>query len=123
MGLFGYDLVRTVERLAEPNPDPVGTPDMALMVSDALIVFDHLSHRVTILVNAFVDDGADVDEAYAGAPPRPQNRLPGSPPPVSAAPTGRGTKRPLVLTMVERDGPAVMKRIESHSTKAIEEAL
>ena len=25
-----------------PNPDDVGTPDMALMVSDALVVFDHL---------------------------------------------------------------------------------
>ena len=45
VGMFGYDLVRTVERLPEPNPDDVGTPDMALMVSDALIVFDHLSHR------------------------------------------------------------------------------
>ena len=55
VGLFGYDLVRTVERLPEPNPDDIGTPDMALMVSDALIVFDHLSHQVTILVNAFVD--------------------------------------------------------------------
>ena len=55
VGLFGYDLVRTVERLPEPNPDDVGTPDMALMVSDALVVFDHLSHQVTIMVNAFVD--------------------------------------------------------------------
>ena len=53
--MFGYDLVRTVERLPEPNPDDIGTPDMALMVSDALVVFDHLSHQVTIMVNAFVD--------------------------------------------------------------------
>jgi anthranilate synthase component 1 len=67
VGLFGYDLVRTVERLPEPNPDDVGTPDMALMVSDALVVFDHLSHEVTILVNAFVEDAADTDEAYARA--------------------------------------------------------
>ena len=50
-----------------PNPDDVGTPDMALMVSDALVVFDHLSHQVTILVNAFVDDPDEVDEAYAQA--------------------------------------------------------
>ena len=64
VGMFGYDLVRTVERLPEPNPDDVGTPDMALMVSDALIVFDHLSHSVTILVNAFVDGPGDVDAAY-----------------------------------------------------------
>jgi anthranilate synthase component 1 len=67
VGLFGYDLVRTVERLPEPNPDDIGTPDMALMVSDALVVFDHLSHQVTILVNAFVEDPEEVAEAYAQA--------------------------------------------------------
>ena len=67
VGLFGYDLVRAVERLPDPNPDDVGTPDMALMVSDALVVFDHLSHRVTVLVNAFVADPDEVDEAYAQA--------------------------------------------------------
>ena len=31
VGFFGYDLVRTVESLAPPNPDPLGLPDMALM--------------------------------------------------------------------------------------------
>ena len=67
VGMFGYDLVRTVERLPEPNPDDIGTPDMALMVSDALIVFDHLRHQVTIMVNAFVDADGDVDAAYERA--------------------------------------------------------
>ena len=67
VGLFGYDLVRAVERLPDPNPDDIGTPDMALMVSDALVVFDHLSHRVTVLVNAFVGDPDEVDDAYAQA--------------------------------------------------------
>jgi anthranilate synthase component 1 len=67
VGVFGYDLVRTVERLAEPNPDDVGAPDMALMVSDALIVFDHLHHQVTIMVNAFADGEDQVEAAYARA--------------------------------------------------------
>ncbi len=67
VGIFGYDLVRTVERLPDPNPDDVGTPDMALMVSDALIVFDHLRHEVTIMVNAFVEAGGEVDAAYERA--------------------------------------------------------
>src|SRR5439155_15388381 len=67
VGIFGYDLIRTVERLPDPNPDYVGLPDMALMVSDALIVFDHLRHQVTIMVNAFVDDGGEVECAYERA--------------------------------------------------------
>jgi anthranilate synthase component 1 len=32
-----------------------------------LVVFDHLNHTITILVNVFAEDGADVDAAYADA--------------------------------------------------------
>src|SRR5882757_8960092 len=68
VGYFGYDLVRTVEPLGEPNPDPVGLPDMALMLSDVLVVFDHLRHTITVLVNVYADDGStDLDGAYADA--------------------------------------------------------
>jgi len=67
VGFFGYDLVRTVEPLGEPNPDPLGLPDMALMVTDAMLVFDHLRHELTILACAFVEDGGDVDAAYERA--------------------------------------------------------
>jgi anthranilate synthase component I len=67
VGFFGYDLVRTVEPLAEPNPDPLGLPDMALMLSDALVIFDHLKHTVTILVNADLDAEPDIERAQAGA--------------------------------------------------------
>jgi anthranilate synthase component 1 len=66
VGFFAYDLVRTVEPLGDPNPDPVGLPDMALMLSDVLVVFDHLKHTITILVNVYVDDGA-LQDAYADA--------------------------------------------------------
>ncbi len=66
VGLFGYDLVRIAEpAVGEPNPDPLGMPDMALMVSDVMVAFDHLRHEATILANVFVD--GDVDAAYADA--------------------------------------------------------
>src|SRR4029077_2163239 len=64
VGFFGYDLVRTVEPLAEPNPDPLGLPDMALMVTDLLVVFDHLRHELTIMACVFVDEDGGVDVAY-----------------------------------------------------------
>ena len=67
VGFFGYDLVRTVEPLGEPNPDPLGLPDMALMVTDAMLVFDHLSHELTILACAFADAEGGIDAAYARA--------------------------------------------------------
>jgi anthranilate synthase component 1 len=67
VGFFGYDLVRTVEPLGEPNPDPLGLPDMALMVTDLLLVFDHLRHELTIMACAFADDEGGIDAAYERA--------------------------------------------------------
>jgi anthranilate synthase component 1 len=67
VGLFAYDLVRAIEPLGEPPPDPLGLPDMALMLSDVLVVFDHLKHTVTIVANADLDAEPDVSRAYERA--------------------------------------------------------
>ncbi|MCX6385532.1 MAG: anthranilate synthase component I [Solirubrobacterales bacterium] len=67
VGFFGYDLVRTVEPLGDPNPDPLGLPDMALMLSDLLVVFDHLRHTVTVLANIYADSPPQLEAAYATA--------------------------------------------------------
>jgi anthranilate synthase component I len=67
VGFFGYDLVRATERLGEPNPDPLGLPDMALMISDVILAFDHLRHELTILACAFADDEGGIDAAYERA--------------------------------------------------------
>ncbi len=67
VGFFGYDLVRAVEPLGEPPSDPLGLPDMALMLSDVLVVFDHLKHTVQIIANADVLCEPDVERAYEAA--------------------------------------------------------
>jgi anthranilate synthase component I len=69
VGFFGYDLVRSVEPLGDPpgGSDPLGLPDMALMLTDALVVFDHLKHTVTIIANADLDAEPDIERAYATA--------------------------------------------------------
>ena len=62
VGYFGYDTVRYVEPSLgdSPNPDPLGCPDILLMVSNDLIVFDNLSNQLFLIVHA---DPA-VDNAY-----------------------------------------------------------
>ena len=85
VGVFGYDLVRTVEPLGDPGPDALGLPDMALMLSDLLVVFDNLKHTVTILVNVY--GGEDPRGAYAQACRTIEDvraRLSGPLPPVAA---------------------------------------
>ena len=65
VGLFGYDLVRWAEPTVGPARPGLGVPDLALMVSDVLLAFDHLRHEVTVLANVFAE--GDVDRGYAEA--------------------------------------------------------
>jgi len=65
VGYFGYDTVRYVEeRLAEScPPGGLGTPDILLMVSDEVLVFDNLAGTLRLIVN--VDPAAE-DALAAG---------------------------------------------------------
>jgi len=73
VGFFGFDLVRTVEPLGPPNRDPLGLPDMALMLTDALVAFDHLKHTLTVIAHGerARDTIAEVRWRLAGPVPRP----------------------------------------------------
>ena len=53
VGYFGYDTIRYIEpKLAAcPNPDKHETPDILLMLSDKLVVFDNLSSRMFLIVH------------------------------------------------------------------------
>ncbi|MEM6583643.1 MAG: anthranilate synthase component I [Pseudomonadota bacterium] len=54
VGYFAYDTVRYVEpRLADcAPPDGLGTPDILLMVSEEVLVFDNLAGTIRLVVNA-----------------------------------------------------------------------
>ncbi|WP_353573402.1 anthranilate synthase component I [Candidatus Albibeggiatoa sp. nov. BB20] len=55
VGYFGYDTVRYIEpRLAKSQPknDPLGNPDILLMVSDEVLVFDNLKGEIFLVVHA-----------------------------------------------------------------------
>src|SRR2546427_854443 len=67
VGMFGYDLVRTFEpSVGGPNPDELGVPDLAVMVSHVLLAFDHFTHAVTVLAYVFADEN-DLERSYASA--------------------------------------------------------
>jgi anthranilate synthase component 1 len=54
VGYFGYEMVRHVEptAFAGAKPDPLGTPDMLLLVSDELAVVDNVLGKLYIVVYA-----------------------------------------------------------------------
>ncbi len=51
-GYFGYDTVRFIERRLEKNakPDPIGLPDIRLLLSEELAVVDNLSGKLHLVV-------------------------------------------------------------------------
>ena len=57
VGYFGYETIRYIEpRLAgveaENKPDPLKTPDILLMLSEEVVVFDNFSGKLYIIVHA-----------------------------------------------------------------------
>jgi len=68
VGYFGYDTVRYVEPRLNPcpNPDPLQTPDILLMVSEDVVVFDNLSGKLYIITVA----DPQLDAAYEMAQQR-----------------------------------------------------
>ncbi len=59
VGYFGYDIIRYIEPELGKNqhPDPLQSPDILLMVSDEILIFDKLKGRLFIVIN--VDPGED----------------------------------------------------------------
>ena len=54
VGAFGYDTVRYIEtRLAQrKTPDPLGVPDILLLLSEEIAIVDNLSGKLTLVVYA-----------------------------------------------------------------------
>ena len=53
VGYFSYDTIRYIEPSLGENrhPDPLQTPDVLLMVSDEILIFDKLKGRLFIVIN------------------------------------------------------------------------
>ena len=68
LGYLSYDAVRQFEPSIGPAPhDDLQIPDAFFMLVDTVLVFDHRLRRVYVIANAFIDDFATADEAYADA--------------------------------------------------------
>lgn len=67
VGYFSYDTVRYVEnRLAQSAPpDDMALPDLSLMLSEEVVVFDNLSGALTLIINADVSEPNAFADAIA----------------------------------------------------------
>lgn len=65
VGFMGYDMVRFFEKLPEKNPDDLNTPDSVFMLTDTILIFDHVKHKIKVVSNAHVE--GDPSRAYDAA--------------------------------------------------------
>ena len=65
VGYIGYDCVRELERLPHPPPDDLNLPDLALMLTRTLVIFDHLAQKAFVVTNVASGDPDGYDDAVA----------------------------------------------------------
>ena len=74
-GYLGYDMIRLVEKLPEPNPDALGLPDALLMRPTVVAVIDNAFDTVTFVAPVRPARGVSARAAYTRAAERIQDAL------------------------------------------------
>lgn len=65
VGYMGYGVVRFFEKLPDKNKDDLNLPDSIFMLTDTILIFDHVDRKIKVVSNAFVDK--DPSSAYERA--------------------------------------------------------
>jgi anthranilate synthase component 1 len=66
-GYLGYDMVRLMERLPQPNPDPIGIPDAVLVRPTIVVVFDAVTDTITVVTPVRPQSGIGAEVAFTRA--------------------------------------------------------
>jgi len=118
VGYLGYNTVRFIERLPAHRTDRLQVPDILLMLTETMVIFDHARHRMLLVANAFLD-GQSPPQAYrrAVAQIKVMGRRLARPAPKSttmwkSAPTGRST--PVRSNCTPADFANMVTRAKAH---------
>ncbi len=65
VGYVGYDCARFFEKLPDDTQDDLELPDIFFIITDTILIFDHVNHKILVVCNAQVDD--DPERAYRDA--------------------------------------------------------
>jgi anthranilate synthase component 1 len=67
VGFVGYDAVRYFEKLPTVKPDVLVLPDLYLMTTDGLALFDHVKRTFRLILNVPVGPKSNLKKTYAQA--------------------------------------------------------
>jgi anthranilate synthase component 1 len=103
-GYLGYDMVRLMEELAPPNPDPIGIPDAILVRPTIIVVFDAVKDSITVITPVRPEKGVDAKSALVRAVER-------------LASVIESLDRPLDKSLTEHDGGPIDVPAKSNTTR------
>lgn len=66
VGYLGYDSIHYFENIPRTGSDDLDLPEMVFLFTDSVLIFDHLKHKIKVLVNVHLED-KDPEEAYKTA--------------------------------------------------------
>ena len=118
VGYLAYEVARYFEQLPSPDTDAIGLPESLFMITGALLIFDHLKHKIQVVSHAFLD--GNVERAYVEATARidalvERLRLPLQTPP-RTLPINNGAHRgaPFISNRTEEEYEAAVERIKQY---------
>ncbi len=54
VGYISYDMVRFFENIPDKNPDDLNIPDSVFILTDTILIFDHVNHTIKIVANVIL---------------------------------------------------------------------
>ena len=61
VGYLGYDMVRFMEDIPDKNPSESNLPDMRMVLTDTILIFDHVDHKIKVVSNCLVEKDKPAD--------------------------------------------------------------
>jgi len=64
VGYLNYDVIRKWERLPDLRPYGRGMPEAVFMAPRRVVVFDHLTHKITVMYQVYLDEKKDAESQF-----------------------------------------------------------
>ena len=106
VGYLTYDMVRFFERLPDQTVDDLDVPDSMFMLTDTIVIFDHMLQKLKVVSNALIDGPPEkayqqaiarieqlIERLHQPVPPRPAGQLVPGPVPLTSNFTKEGYER------------------------------
>ncbi|MFH0974535.1 MAG: anthranilate synthase component I [Spirochaetota bacterium] len=67
IGYLGYDMVKYFENIPLPEKDELNSPDFEMIITDKVIIYDHLIHKLYIVYSPLIKEDDDAARIYDNA--------------------------------------------------------